>query len=88
MSIEIETERDRCLDVIDNSISQRLTELLDNDKYDDAKAIAQEMFLCGNDPEEGWDDSILFLTDITGLSNSEIQELEWVNQGDYVEDND
>ena len=32
----IEYNRDRCLDVIDNVISRRLTELIDNDKYDDA----------------------------------------------------
>ena len=83
----IEYNRDRCLDVIDNVISRRLTELIDNDKYDDAKAIAQEMFLIG-DTEDGWDSEILFLGDITGLSNQEIAELEFSTHGDYFEDGD
>ena len=83
----IEYNRDRCLDVIDNVISRRLTELIDNDKYDDAKAIAKEMFLIG-DTEDGWDSEILFLGDITGLSNQEIAELEFSTQGDYFEDGD
>ena len=74
---ELEVCRDRCLDVIDTTISKRLHALLDNDKYADAKAIAQEMFLTADCPEHDWDSEILFLDDITGMTDEELSELEF-----------
>lgn len=75
---ELELSRSRCLDVIDTVISKRLNDLLDNDKYADARAIAQEMFLIGDDDlDECWDDEIMFIDDITGMTDEELADLQF-----------
>ena len=72
---QIDKIRQRCLEEIDNHYADRMTDLVDKLRLEDAEAIMHEMTYSGNED----DDVDLFLDDLTEWNNEELN-------GIYFED--
>ena len=71
-STMIDKIRDTCLDNLENTYASRLEVLVDEDRYDDARAIVSEMVV--DDAEElEW----TFIDDMSQFTDADIPHLHW-----------
>ena len=79
---QIDKIRQRCLEEIDNHYADRMTDLVDKLRLEDAEAIMHEMTYSGNED----DDVDLFLDDLTEWNTDEINGIYFEDLNDKVED--
>ena len=79
---QIDKIRQRCLEEIDNHYADRMTDLVDKLRLEDAEAIMHEMTYSGNED----DDVDLFLDDLTEWNTYEINGIYFEDLNDKVDE--
>ncbi len=79
---QIDKIRQRCLEEIDNHYADRMTDLVDKLRLEDAEAIMHEMTYSGNED----DDVDLFLDDLTEWNTDEINGIYFEDLNDKVDE--
>ena len=79
---QIDKIRQRCIEEIDNHYADRMTDLVDKLRLEDAEAIMHEMTYSGNED----DDVDLFLDDLTEWNTDEINGIYFEDLNDKVDE--
>ena len=69
----IDKIREQCIDMLEEQYATRMEILVNEELYDDAQAIVQEMVVPEYDINESWS----FVDDLTHLNDSDLGDLEW-----------
>jgi hypothetical protein len=69
----IDKIREQCIDMLEEQYATRMEILVNEELYDDAQAIVQEMVVPEYDINESWS----FVDDLTHLDDSDLGDLEW-----------
>jgi len=70
----IDKIRDKCIEVMEEQYMARLEILVNEEQYEDARAIVSEMSIEGMDDEERVTD---FIDDLTEFSDEDIAHIVW-----------
>jgi hypothetical protein len=70
----IDKIRDKCIEVMEEQYMARLELLVNEEQYEDARAIVSEMSIEGMDDEERVTD---FIDDLTEFSDEDIAHIVW-----------
>lgn len=69
----IDKIREQCIDRLEEQYMSRMEILVNEELYDDAHAIVQEMVVPEYDSDEPWS----FMDDLSHLTDDDISNLEW-----------